>query len=557
MGYSIGSGLSGAHRLGSARRRSLMALALMPVPTGLNLREAMWFERDLLFGRAAAGPLPAHRFSRADGRAVGDARAAASAVLRDVADRERRRRRDVAADEEGRLPVASASPIDMLTREFSIRPVTAWHQTSTGRAGVLTTMTAGSGSPMIDGPVIGVDVLTHELFRFDCWATYDAYGVAGRHMTTSPDVFVCGLRGNGKSYLVKILAIREIEWGRHVIVQSDRNGEWGRVAGFVGGQVVSPGGGRYLNPFALPDRPAEGMDDLWRQEVVSGRKAAFLSLAEALRDPGKPFPLDTAMQAVVDRVVTSFGTGPMTLEAAVDRLTDQDWVDRESPSITGFEHDPDLARLSAAAAARVFAPMVRGGTLSGLFDRESTVTLDPSSPMIVFDTSSPALNDEKLRRVYTAAVSSWIDRLLQGRDGLRRIVVGEEAWWLLSNERLVDSLQTRQRSAGHWGCATWLIVHGMNDMTRVFGEGSALRGRVEEILNQTQTKIIFRQGGTNVDLLHELIPTLSEDESTLIPVLAQGQAIWRIGAEHPRLIRGLAGPTLDRLLDTSGLRSAG
>ena len=108
-------------------------------------------------------------------------------------------------------------------------------------------------------------------------------------MTTSPDVFICGLRGNGKSFAAKVMALREIEAGRHVIVQSDREGEWGRVAAHVGGQVVSPGGGHYLNPFALPDRPSAGEDDLWRQEVLSGRKAAFMSLAEALREAGGPF----------------------------------------------------------------------------------------------------------------------------------------------------------------------------------------------------------------------------------------------------------------------------
>ena len=65
-------------------------------------------------------------------------------------------------------------------------------------------------------------------------ATYDAPGVHGPHMTTSPDVFICGLRGNGKSFAAKVMALREIEAGRHVIVQSDREGEWGRVANHVG-----------------------------------------------------------------------------------------------------------------------------------------------------------------------------------------------------------------------------------------------------------------------------------------------------------------------------------
>lgn len=59
-------------------------------------------------------------------------------------------------------------------------------------------------------------------------------------------------------------------------------------------------------------------------------------------------------------------------------------------------------------------------------------------------------------------------------------------------------------------------------MTHVFGEGSELRGRVEEILNQMQTKIIFRQGGSNIDMLSRLVPDLSEDERRVIPTLPQG-----------------------------------
>ena len=97
---------------------------------------------------------------------------------------------------------------------------------------------------------------------------------------------------------------------------------------------------------------------------------------------------------------------------------------------------------------------------------------------------------------------------MQARDGLRRIIVCEEAWDLLSNPQLVDSLQTRQRSAGHWGCATWLIVHGVADMTQVFTAGSGLRGKVEQLMNLMETKIIYRQGGENIPLLNRLIPDL-------------------------------------------------
>ena len=89
-----------------------------------------------------------------------------------------------------------------------------------GPGGVLTTFVAGSGAQLIPGPPIGVDALSRELFQFDCWGTYDV------HMTTSPDLFFSGLRGQGKSYCAKVLAVREIGFGRNVIVQSDRQGEW-------------------------------------------------------------------------------------------------------------------------------------------------------------------------------------------------------------------------------------------------------------------------------------------------------------------------------------------
>ena len=145
---------------------------------------------------------------------------------------------------------------------------------------------------------------------------------------------------------------------------------------------------------------------------------------------------------------------------------------------------------------------------------------------------------------------------MQARDGLRRIIVCEEAWDLLSNPQLVDSLQTRQRSAGHWGCATWLIVHGVADMTQVFTAGSGLRGKVEQLMNLMETKIIYRQGGENIPLLNQLIPDLSEDELEQIPRLAQGYGIWRIGHEHPRMILPIAGPMWARVFDTSSLRRA-
>ena len=180
-------------------------------------------------------------------------------------------------------------------------------------------------------------------------------------MTTSPDLFFSGLRGQGqKRNCAKTIAVREIGFGRNIIVQSDRQGEWKAIARAIpGGQVVSPGKGNYLNPFAMPDMShlkSEEDKRALRQEVLAGRKSAMMALAEAVREPDRPFPLDKDMLSLIDQLIASYGIGPMTLQAAVKRLSDWDWVDSIYSHIHGFEHYRDLAREKASEAARVFSP---------------------------------------------------------------------------------------------------------------------------------------------------------------------------------------------------------
>lgn len=375
------------HRLGSSARRGVTVMGFVPAPTRLSIPELDWLER----ARSNAGgtvKVPPHRWTRHDSSAVDSARSELYSMASRQIENTKRARRERQRDEEGVLPLGSASPMDMLTRDFNERPLIPWHQTSTGRAGVLTTFVAGSGAPLIPGPPIGIDALSRELFQFDCWGTYDA------GLTTSPDLFFCGLRGQGKSYCAKTIAVREIGFGRRIIVQSDRQGEWKAIADAIpGGQVVSPGKGNYLNPFAMPDSShLKGDADrrAFRQEVLSGRKSAMMALAEAVKEPDRPFPLDKDMLSLIDQLIASYDVGPMTLEDAVRRLSDWDWVDGVYENIHGFEHYQDLARRKASEAARVFSPMVEGGTMSGMFDRESTITLDPAAPIIVFDTSGPS-----------------------------------------------------------------------------------------------------------------------------------------------------------------------
>lgn len=222
------------HRLGRPARRGVGVVGFVPAPTRLSIPELDWLMR-VRDGAGRSVRVPEHRYSRSDRGAVESARGRLYSMVSKQVSQTKSLYKARQRDEEGMLPLGSASPLDMITRDFNERPLIPWHQTSTGRAGVLTTFVAGSGAQLIPGPPIGIDALSRELFQFDCWGTYDA------HMTTSPDLFFSGLRGQGKSYCAKTIAVREIGFGRNIIVQSDRQGEWKAIARAIpGGQVVSP-----------------------------------------------------------------------------------------------------------------------------------------------------------------------------------------------------------------------------------------------------------------------------------------------------------------------------
>jgi len=237
------------HRLGRPARRGVGVVGFVPAPTRLSIPELDWLTR-VRDGGDRTVRVPDHRYSRSDRNAVEAARARLYSMVSKQIDQTKRVYKARQRDEEGMLPLGSSSPLDMITRDFNERPLIPWHQTSTGRAGVLTTFVAGSGAQLIPGPPIGVDALSRELFQFDCWGTYDV------HMTTSPDLFFSGLRGQGKSYCAKVLAVREIGFGRNVIVQSDRQGEWKAIAQAIpGGQVVSPAKAVILTRSPCPTCP--------------------------------------------------------------------------------------------------------------------------------------------------------------------------------------------------------------------------------------------------------------------------------------------------------------
>lgn len=402
------------------------------------------------------------------------------------------------------------------------------HSTSTYRAGVLTPWLA-SGLTEFEGPLIGKENTTGTPFHFDAWSPVRA-GIA-----TSVNGMVVGMMGSGKSMFLKTFAVREISYGRHVIIMSDPKGEWVRVAEAIGGQAVSVGHGSYMNPLDIGRKPA-GLDDMkWFMDCQSRRSVALSGLVSSLREGQVP---TSAEQSLLDAAAEDMCLGQLdpTVTAFVEAL-DGEWG--RSRQIRGLN---DTTRDQCCRNLILTLDKLVHGSLQGAFERESTINVDPSSPIIVFDTSGIDSNDTIKRSVYTAALSSTIDSILTAKDGLYRLIIAEEGWEVLGNPMLVDAWDKRMRMTGEWACSNWMLLHELADLEKFGPPESEQRKKIDGILTLSETKVIYKQSPSSLAYLSALLPDLTDDEKYAIPRLDRGVGLFRVGNK----VRTLVHPVVSR-----------
>jgi hypothetical protein len=383
-----------------------------------------------------------------------------------------------------------------------------------------------------EGVFVGQDLYSGSSFVYDPWVLY------ARGLITAPNLVLAGIVGSGKSSLAKSLYTRSIPFGRRVYVPGDPKGEHTPVAEAVGGKAIALGHGmpNRLNPLDEGHRPS-GLDDAqWTSQVTSRRRDLIGALAETVLDR-RLTPLEhTVVDLALDRTVHS--TDVPVLPMVVDRLLAPD---------RGDDHDGRLTedgRLVGHALRRLVA-----GDLAGLFDGPSTVSFDPSLPMISLDLSRVTENATLISVLMTCA-SAWMESALMDPSGGQRWVVYDEAWRLMSHPALLRRMDAHWRLARHYGIANMLIFHKLSDLDNVGDQGSAMRALASSLLANAETRVVYRQESD------QLGPTaaalgLTGTEQALIPTLGTGQGLWRI-KHRSFVVQHQMHPAELDLFDTTG-----
>lgn len=363
---------------------------------------------------------------------------------------------------------------------------------------------------------------------------YDAWELYGQGVLTNPNMVVLGQIGRGKSSFVKSLVWRQQVFGRQAWVV-DPKGEYGPLAEATGGTSlrVVPGGSVRLNPLQAPGSSSVDAREALRRQGELLCSLAAGSLGRSLL-PQERTAADLAMASVAARGREA------TLPDVVDAL-----LRPEADAASSVHTDVATLAADGRAIALELRRLVRGD-LAGMFDGPTSAGIDLSGHLVVIDLSalysSPALG------LLMTCATAWLQASLQRDDAVRRLVVVDEAWAILSNLAIARWLQAGFKLARAFGAANVAVVHRLSDLRSAGAEGSEQQRLAEGLLADSETRVIFGQPPSEVASATDLIG-LTTTEAELLPRLPRGVALWKVG-QRAFLVEHRLSQAESRLTDT-------
>lgn len=392
-----------------------------------------------------------------------------------------------------------------------------------------------SGDPFT-GAYIGENVLARSPFSFDPWDAYAAEDIR------SHSCVILGVKGSGKSMLAKSWSTRLIRLGRKVAVPNDPNGEWVRVAEYVGGRSIRIGPGLTAKINLLDvGEPIPGWSlETWRHHVLQTRRATMRTVI-GLVDQSRE--LDPEEHTALDDALEQLGSGRDVTVPHLYRV------------LTVMAASGSDDAVPAKRLAHVLRRIVQGD-LSGMFDGPSTVTFDTASPMMVVDTSALTKASTLTQALARLATTTWIRQATTGSNRTERVVVHEEAAIELMNmvhggEGLTEQV-AGEKVARHDGVSNWYLLHRIADLKALGDDGSAVRTQALGLLADCETRVTYAQHAAEIpDTAMQL--GWNDVQADRVKKLKNGEGLWQV-KHRTALVKNICTPGEEAVFrtDTQG-----
>ena len=325
--------------------------------------------------------------------------------------------------------------------------------------------------------------------------------------------------GAGKSYLVKLEALRSLMFGTEVLV-IDPEQEYLNLAQAVGGQYInfSATSQIKINPFDLSLIAAPGENELGRK-ILS--LTSFLKLVLGSLDPTEAAVLDRALKQTYR--LYGITDDPKTQMNARSPLMEDLYK-----VLNGMEE-----KVASGLAVRL--ERFIKGSLSGIFS--SPTNLELNNPFIVFSVRDVA---DELRPLAIYMILEFVWTKIRSQLK-KRILIVDEAWYLMQQPDSANFLVDLAKRARKYYLGLTTITQDVEDFLAT--------DRGKEVIANSSIQVLLKQAPASIEKVGQTF-NLSQGEKRLLLTAGVGQGLFFAGATHVAM-RVVASPEEHELITSN------
>ena len=355
-----------------------------------------------------------------------------------------------------------------------------------------------------------------------------------RFTLENANLVVFAKSGAGKSFAVKLEAIRSMMMGTEIVIIDPEN-EYQKLSDAVGGSYVrlSLNSDVRINPFDLPKViDSEDASDALRANLVTLHGLFRLMLGGTQIGPnGQPISsLSANEEADLDQaLIDTYARAGITSDPLTHQSTPPTIINLSDTLAHMGGSGPQLAQ-----RLRKYAT----GTFAGIFSQQSNI--DINNQMVVFNIRD--LEDE-LRPVAMYIVLNHIWNIVRAKQK-RRILIVDEAWQLMKYDDSANFLFSLAKRARKYYLGLTTITQDVEDFM------SNKMGRA--IVMNSSMQLLLKQSAAAVDVLSDVFK-LTEEERKRLSSFPVGHGLFFAGQNHVH-IQVVASDTETSLISTNPTR---
>lgn len=370
------------------------------------------------------------------------------------------------------------------------------------------------------GVLYGINMHNNGLVIFD------------RFTLENANMVVFAKSGSGKSFTVKLEALRSMMLGAEILIIDPEN-EYQKLSDAVGGSYIrlSLNSDVRVNPFDLPRVvDSEDADDALRANLVTLHGLLRLMLGGAsasVTGQTNVMALTPAEEADLDQaLIDTYARAGITSDPLTHNSTPPTMIELYDTLVHMEGSGPALAQ-----RLRKYTT----GTFAGIFSQQSNI--DINNTMVVFNIRD--LEDE-LRPVAMYIVLSHIWNVVRSHLKKRMLVV-DEAWQLMKYEDSANFLFSLAKRARKYYLGVTTISQDVEDFM------ASKMGRA--IVANSSMQLLLKQSPSAVDVLADVFK-LTDEERKRLSNFPVGQGLFFAGQNHVH-IQIIASHTEQQLVTTN------